>query len=257
MLADNETTAVEDWMAAQGHSTRQQNISMKQRLRNAYIEFKWGWAYYNFPWNWGTTLKIIAGFGVFLAVGQEVFRLYIAHHVESLPANDPKRPRLLNDLWRDDDPRDILSFIGIRKSYPSDQSRGGMYHLEDRPLKKPYNPDIKYSESLYTTWRDVTSFSKNKDRHERLKFQQKLYKLETLLKRKTYDQAQIALVEAVQESRRRRSQQQIKSNPYSEYKDYELLSALSDFEKDIEIVDKELDTIRTAVDATIVFPAKF
>ena len=51
ILADDETTAVEDWMAAQGHSTREQNISFKQRLKNAYIEYKWGMAFYDFPWN--------------------------------------------------------------------------------------------------------------------------------------------------------------------------------------------------------------
>ena len=51
ILADDETTAVEDWMAAQGHSTREQNITFKQRLKNAYIEYKWGMAFYNFPWN--------------------------------------------------------------------------------------------------------------------------------------------------------------------------------------------------------------
>ena len=35
---------------AQGHSVRDENITMRQRLKNAYIELRWGFMYNNFPW---------------------------------------------------------------------------------------------------------------------------------------------------------------------------------------------------------------
>ena len=37
-------------LQAQGHSVRDQNITIRQRIKNAYIELRWGFVYHNFPW---------------------------------------------------------------------------------------------------------------------------------------------------------------------------------------------------------------
>ena len=48
--ADNESSAVEDWFKAQGHSVNEPNIGIRQRLKNMYVELRYGLNYYNFPW---------------------------------------------------------------------------------------------------------------------------------------------------------------------------------------------------------------
>jgi hypothetical protein len=50
--ADGETTSVEDWFTAQGHSgyRKDEKISLRQAMKNAYVEVKWGFKYWNFPW---------------------------------------------------------------------------------------------------------------------------------------------------------------------------------------------------------------
>merc|ERR1719342_1838396 len=52
--ADGETTEVEDWFKAQGHVGYETKISWRQRMKNAYIELRYGLGYYDFPWEWKT-----------------------------------------------------------------------------------------------------------------------------------------------------------------------------------------------------------
>ena len=53
MKADNETSALEDWFAAQGHSVKEPSFTdLRQRLKNAYIELRFGLMYFAFPWRW-------------------------------------------------------------------------------------------------------------------------------------------------------------------------------------------------------------
>ena len=52
------------------------------------------------------------------------FVWFISRRMDSLPTNSSLRPRLWNDRFGDDDPRDLLSHLGIRKKYQSEVSRG-------------------------------------------------------------------------------------------------------------------------------------
>ncbi|TRY80906.1 hypothetical protein TCAL_16793 [Tigriopus californicus] len=49
--ADGETSAVEDWFKAQGHSWDEPKTTIRQRLKNAYVEYRWGLKVYDFPWD--------------------------------------------------------------------------------------------------------------------------------------------------------------------------------------------------------------
>ena len=67
---DSESTAVEDWFKAQGlsskrslrlllsnafilgHTWDEPKITLRQRMKNAYVEYRWGMKFYNFPWEW-------------------------------------------------------------------------------------------------------------------------------------------------------------------------------------------------------------
>ena len=68
----------------QGHSTKEQNITFKQRLKNAYIEYKYGMAYYNFPWN----PKLMAGW-VLTIVAICVITRYVSSSYSNFPSYFP------------------------------------------------------------------------------------------------------------------------------------------------------------------------
>jgi len=262
ILADNETTAMEDWMEAQGHSTREQKLTFKQRLKNFYIEVRWAWEYYNFPWNWATMCKAIAGFGVFCATLRVAFVIFIQNRMETLPENSPHRPRLFNDMYKDDDPRDILSYLSIRKRYPSDASRGGMYHLQSEAKpKKERDPDVPFSQQFFSTMKDISSFSKNRARHEWLKFEQRLQRVELLLKQQTFYESRIGMAKTVQQFRANPDEllSPEKGNEFVDATDKELMFKVADLEKQLSAVQAELETIKHSADqeSKLALPAKF
>merc|ERR550517_302074 len=122
---------------------------------------------------------------------------YAKWAINRLPANSPHRPKMYNDWYKDDDPKDLLSYLGIRKRYVSDASRGGLYHLNSGPAmpRRERDPDAKFSESFFQTMKENASYSANKERHEALKFHQKLVKLDNLIGRRAYIVSQIRLAD--------------------------------------------------------------
>jgi len=280
MLADEETTHVEEWMAAQGHSTREQNITFKQRLKNAYIEYKYGMAYYNFPWN----PKLMAGWVLTIVaicvITRMTFVWFISRRMDSLPTNSSLRPRLWNDRFGDDDPRDLLSHLGIRKKYQSEVSRAGLYHRDPSstapatPIRER-DPNAKFSDEMFKTMHEITSYSANKDRHDQYKFEQKLLRLEFLLSRKVYLDAQVikandalAGKSATAEPKRPTGlaphkilqfDTMIPTNEFVEMPSDRIRFELGEVNKQLSAVEKELEAITNAGESgeKLALPAKF
>jgi len=271
ILADNETTAVEDWMASQGHSTREQNVSFKQRLKNAYIEYKWGMAYWDFPWN----PKLMAAFcGTLIAIcitGRYLLLTYYkSHHDRLASSSDPKDryqlPIQKNDWFKNDDPRDLLSYIGIRKKYVSDASRGGLYHVTTpaaaTTTKRERDPNAKFSEEFFNTMRDISSYSANKDRHEEFKFQQRLIRLENLLGKRLYLETQLGLASLALEMKAQQGPDltaQASSNEYMVMPSSKIEFEISQMSKQLTSVDQELEAMKNYGDGNekLAVPAKF
>lgn len=116
---------VEDWFSAQGHSTTQPKITLRQVLKNAYVELKFGFNYYNFPWNWDIFFLSVAGWAVFLYVFREVVILWITN----VTYNPPKLG----------ENRDILWFTGLRKANGSSQSnQASGFYQNPKPGKIPF-----------------------------------------------------------------------------------------------------------------------
>jgi len=280
MLADEETTHVEEWMAAQGHSTKEQNITFKQRLKNAYIEYKYGMAYYNFPWN----PKLMAGWVLTIVaicvITRMTFVWFISRRMDSLPTNSSLRPRLWNDRFGDDDPRDLLSHLGIRKKYQSEVSRAGLYHRDPTstapatPIRER-DPNAKFSDEMFKTMHEITSYSANKDRHDQYKFEQKLLRLEFLLSRKVYLDAQVikandalAGKSATAEPKRPTGlaphkilqfDTTIPTNEFVEMPSDRIRFELGEVNKQLSAVEKELEAIANAGESgeKLALPAKF
>jgi len=279
ILADNETTELEDWMATQGHSARDQNISFKQRLKNAYIEYKWGMAYWNFPWNPKLMAAYCASLIAIFFTGRYLLTAYYKNFFDRLAMSSDMKDRYRlpvqkNDWFKNDDPRDLLSYIGIRKKYVSDASRGGLYHL-DTPAapKRERDPNKAFSEEFFTTMKEISSYSANKDRHANFKFSKKLRRLEFLLKQRSYLENQLelaseALVIKAKAAEKAKSDPKLavpnwaalaSANEFLDMKSDKIKFKISEMTKQLASVDKDLDSIATGSDSDekLAVPAKF
>jgi len=127
--AEARKKEVEDWFEAQGHSTTQPKITLRQRLKNAFVELKFGMNYFNFPWNMDIFFLAVAGWAVFLYLFREAFVIVI----QSVTWNPPKQGEI----------RDILWFTGLRSKNVSSQSSEAsvsyhrFYH-NPKPGRIPY-----------------------------------------------------------------------------------------------------------------------
>jgi len=153
--ADTESTELEDWFSAQGHVGKDEKISIRQRFKNAYVELRFGLNYYDFPWD-------VKSFFVSLAlwsVGLYGFYLAIRFFMYNVEIRRPIKTYL---KWENDEIYDILWYTGVRKNRPSDQSKGGMYHMP----KKTNQSKSEYSHTIYSNTRSRTK-SKNLELHRR------------------------------------------------------------------------------------------
>ena len=132
--ADGETTEVEDWFKAQGHQGFDyKRISLRQFLKNAYVEFKYGISYYNFPWQWQSFTGWFIVWVVFMYVLIESlnYGYRATNHLYRNPV-----PIYLK--WENDDIYDILWYVGARKN-KSDKTRDGMSFPTNSKGKKETN----------------------------------------------------------------------------------------------------------------------
>ena len=119
--ADGESTEVEDWFKAQGHhGFDEQKISIKQRMKNAYVEFRYGISYYDFPWEWK---KFLGGILAWI-IGIFVTLQTLNYGFQSVSF---RKPIPIYLKWENDDIYDILWYVGARRN-KSDKSasRSGM-----------------------------------------------------------------------------------------------------------------------------------
>ena len=117
--ADGESTEVEDWFKAQGHQGFDaKRRSLRQIMKDAYVEFRYGLSYYDFPWEWKAFVGGLIAWIVFLYVTIET----LSYGFRSVSYRKPT-PYYLK--WENDDIYDILWYVGARKN-KSDKSRPGM-----------------------------------------------------------------------------------------------------------------------------------
>merc|ERR1719347_2543999 len=116
--ADGETTEVEDWFKAQGHVGYEKKISLRERMKNAYIELRYGLSYYDFPWQWKSFF-----------VGLTAWILFIFILIESLNFGyrnvSYRKPIPIYLKWENDDIYDILWYAGARKNKSDKSTKAG------------------------------------------------------------------------------------------------------------------------------------
>jgi len=171
--ADGDTTEVEDWFKAQGHQGFDvKRRSLRQVMKDAYVEFKYGLHYYDFPWEWKAFVGGLIAWIVFLYVSMETLNYGYRSYSFRKPI-----PYYLK--WENDDIYDILWYVGARKNksdtsrpgttFPtnskgikpqSELERAGMYHMPKRSKQAS-----EYSHTIYSNTRSRTK-SKNLERHK-------------------------------------------------------------------------------------------
>ena len=118
--AGADAKEVEDWFTAQGHTVHEEKITIRQRFKNAYVEYKYGMAYFDFPWKMKQFLASICAWILGL------FGFYLALN-SSLEFSSEKmgyrKPIPINLKWENDEVYDILWYSGVRKNRPSEQSK--------------------------------------------------------------------------------------------------------------------------------------
>jgi len=112
--SDEEQTRkeYEEWIKSQGHSGHaEQKINMKQKFKNMWVDFRYGFKYYDFPWEiksfFITLLAVSSAMGIVLYGFKSYIRYYMA---------DVKVARL-NDMTRNPETAlqsDILGAAGVR-----------------------------------------------------------------------------------------------------------------------------------------------
>ena len=172
--ADGETSEVEDWFKAQGHVGYEERISLRQRLKNGWVELRYGLSYYNFPWKWHSFLAGLLAWCLAIL-------LILKSYTTTLQTVSYRKPVPFYLKWENNDIYDILWYAGVRKnksdpeergglSFPtnsrrmrpqSELARAGMHHMPkpDKPRKS------EYSHTIYSNTRSRTK-SKNIDRHK-------------------------------------------------------------------------------------------
>jgi len=172
--ADGETTEVEDWFKAQGHVGYDKKISLKQRMKNSYVELRYGFSYYDFPWEWKSFFgqMVVCVIVIFVTMQSLLYSMQNISYRKPIP---------IYLKWENDDIYDILWFAGVRKNrsdtdksrkglaFPTNSSRkapqsemerAGMYHMPKREKKVS-----QYSHTIYSNTRSRTK-SKNIKRHK-------------------------------------------------------------------------------------------
>lgn len=173
IVVDGETTELEDWFIAQGHV---KTPTLKQRLKNAWVELKFGFDYFNFPWQWKVFFASLFAWGLFILFLRKCL-IVTMHNVTF------RKPVPLNFQWENDEIYDILWWVGARKhkgdvsdlAFPTNASRKRPMTERERerrwrlkhhlPERRP-KPPSEYSHTLYSNTRSRT-LKKNKERHRK------------------------------------------------------------------------------------------
>ena len=138
----------------------------------------------------------------------------------------------------------------------------------DGLVRRERDPDATFSEGFFQTMKENASYSANKERHERLKFHQKLVKLDNLISRRAYVLSQIRLAEEALKGApvpaKPMPSVQIMSQlpPSNEFLGMppgKIEFEIVELKKDLAAVDKELQFMATAGDddEKLALPAKF
>ena len=115
---DGETTELEDWFTAQGHVRDEPRLSLRQIMKNAYVEFRYGLAYYDFPWEWKWFIAGLAAWAVILIVTLKSLEY-------GFSKVSYRKPVPLYLKWENDDIYDILWYAGVRKNKSDTSKRSG------------------------------------------------------------------------------------------------------------------------------------
>ena len=120
MRADGETSEVEDWFKAQGHQGFDApRISIRQRMKNAYVEFRYGLSYYNFPWEWKAFIGGLIAWVAFLFACLQALNY-------GYKSVSYRKPVPINFKWENDDIYDILWYAGARRNKSDKTRRSGL-----------------------------------------------------------------------------------------------------------------------------------
>ena len=73
----------------------------------------------------------------------------IAKQLDKLPEDHQLRPIKINNIWENDEKRDILFYYGIRKRFASQQAVSGLY--ANNSTEKPVENDHPKREQFLST----------------------------------------------------------------------------------------------------------
>jgi len=96
----NQGTQMEDFFSAQGYS-RDEKLSWRQKIKNNYIEFKYGMKYYNF-FDWQEWRRILGRFALsmsFMLVFVYLFQK-MTDNLVTMPEYKKYLPIKLNETWK-------------------------------------------------------------------------------------------------------------------------------------------------------------
>ena len=139
--------------------------------------------------------------------------------------------------------------------------------------RRERDPDAKFSEGFFQTMKENASYSANKERHEALKFHQKLVKLDNLIGRRAYIVSQIRLADEALKSGMSAAPLLPRaavpaagslgppppSNEFLGMPSGRIEFEVAELKKELSTVDKELESMATASDddEKLALPAKF
>lgn len=102
---------LDDWFESRGHSVDREKITIRQRVKNAWVEMCFGFHYYDFPWKLKLLCLEVAVASLFLYI----FKTYFEKLIQSVQYNPPIP---LNIRWKFNEERDIMWFFGARSQTP-------------------------------------------------------------------------------------------------------------------------------------------
>jgi len=125
----------EEWIRSQGHSGQDEK-SYKQRLKNMYVEFRYGFKYYDLPWKLKEFFQMLLGVSITIGVISYGFISYVRYMMQSYDkGNNPPR---LNDMSKNPEialQNDILGVSGARNYANSP------FYWTANPNAKPYETE--------------------------------------------------------------------------------------------------------------------
>jgi len=133
----------EEWIKSQGHSgSGADEKSYRQRLKNMYVELRYGFKYYDMPWKIKEFFQILLGVSVTIVVICYGFVSYARWMMET--TGKDRNPPRLNDMSRNPEialQNDILGHAGARNYSNSP------FYWTANPNAKPYQKDSTESPS--------------------------------------------------------------------------------------------------------------